>query len=124
MKDSFWDLVLAGLALLLLFGDGIPQLPISPTKPDAAIYVYEKDDGSVPPAVAAALDKLKRQGMAAEPFEEDTPDEGGAVPEQYIIALEAARKEGLPCLVIAAGEHVVRTVKDPRTEEAVLEAAK
>jgi hypothetical protein len=46
------------------------------------------------------------------------------VPRQYQVALKAAREAGLPCLVVTAGDVVLRVLKSPTTEDQVLEAAK
>lgn len=118
--------------------------PADPTQPDppptkpppvttAGLHVtlvYEKDQGPVRPTVAAALAKLNQQAIDAgrspfaDEFEEDTVDGTGEVPDQFRLALDAARKAGLPALVVVAGGKLVRVVKDPRTEADVLEAVK
>jgi hypothetical protein len=51
-------------------------------------------------------------------------DGDGEVPDQYAAAIEAARKAGLPALVIMAGGKVLRVVKAPTTAEQVTEAVK
>lgn len=98
--------------------------PVSPDKTTAATYVYEKDDGGVPPPVGAALGELNAAGLRATTFEEDTTDGSGSVPDQYVVPLKAAREAGLPSLVVTAGQRVKRVVKAPTTKEQVLEAAK
>ena len=123
MRDKLAPLLMLAVGLWLLLGDGC-TLPIVVAKPTAATYIYEKDDTTVPPAIAAALDKLNTAGIRANIFEEDTTDGAGEVPDQYKLALPAAKAEGLPALVVEGGGRVLRTVKDPKTEEAVLEAAK
>lgn len=96
---------------------------VSPdTKATRATYVYEKDETAVPAGVLSALNKLNRLGVVATPFEADTIDGGGEVPDQYRVALAAAKEAGLPALVVQAGDQVLRTVKAPTTEEAVMEA--
>jgi hypothetical protein len=116
--------ILLAACLWLLFGGKLPEWNVlTPTKPTAVTYVYEKDNGSAPPPILAALDKLNRQGIFATPFEDDTLDGDGDVPDQYKVPLEAAHKEGLPSLVVTAGDKVLRVVKSPTTEEQVLEAA-
>jgi hypothetical protein len=110
------------VAWWLLSGGKLPS--VGPSKVTAATYVYEKDNGSVPPPVLAALDKLNRAGVMATTFEEDTTDADGKVPDQYAVALPAARTAGLPSLVVLAGDKVLRTVKAPTTEEQVTEAAR
>jgi hypothetical protein len=93
-------------------------------KPTAATYTIDDKQHSVPPPVAAALDKLNRQGILATVDEVDTTDGSGDVPDQYKVSRPAAIAAGLPALVVMSGEKVLRTVKDPRTEEAVMEAVK
>lgn len=130
-RNPLLDLGLSLLALWLLFGgqmqgcnvDWLPDL-VTPSKPDAAVYVYEKDDGSVPPPVLAALSTLNKQGIAATTFEDDTVDGSGEVPDQYRVPLAAAKEAGLPSLVVSGGGKVIRVAKAPKTEAEVLEAAK
>jgi hypothetical protein len=106
--------------------------PPSVNKPTRAVYVYEKDSGAVPPQVAGALNVLNRQaleagsGFVADEFEDDTVDGTGQVPDQFKVALETARKpeNGLPCLVVLAGDKVIRTVKSPKTARDIEEAVK
>ncbi len=89
----------------------------------AAVYVYEKDDGAVPPFVTVAINKLNRERkVVATLLEADTTDGTGDVPDQYRQALEAARKAGLPAVVALAGQTVLRVTPAPATEAAVMEA--
>jgi hypothetical protein len=120
-----FDWLLAAVVVwLLLQGSGAMQGCGASAKVTAVVYVYEKDQGSVPPPVLSALDKLNRQGITATSFEDDSTDGTGDVPDQYKAALPAAREAGLPSLVVSAGERVLRTVKGPTTEEQVIESAK
>lgn len=116
----------------VVIGDALPVPPPTPPGPvpnpakvTAATFVYEKDQHVVPPPVLAALNKLNRErGIVATVFDKDVTDGGGEVPDQYRIALDAAKKVGLPALVVMTGSIVLRVVKDPKTEQTVLEAAK
>lgn len=100
----------------------IPWLPVL-TKATAATYVYEKDQHAIPAPVLAALDKLNRERkIVATVFEQDTKDGTGETPEQYEVPLAAATNAGLPALVATNGSKVLRVVKNPQTEAAVLEA--
>lgn len=119
------------LAVLLLLvagwqavsgGGGLP-IP-GATKPTAVTYVYEKDDTTVPNAVLAALDKLNRQGINAANIDKDIVDGASEVPDQFKVAIAAAKEAGLPALVATTGDRVVRIVKDPKTEEDVLQVAR
>lgn len=96
------------------------------TKPTAVTYVYEKDQQPVPRPVQAALNKLHAAGggVVASLFEDDSTNGGGTVPQQYQVPLKAAREAGLPCLVVTAGDVVLRVLKSPTTEAEVLEASK
>lgn len=122
-----------GLGLWLVFNTNpMPPGPSpttttkpSPNKATAATFVYEKDLHAIPPAVLGALNKLNRElGIIATVFEQDTVDGGGQVPEQYKVALAAAKEVGLPALVVLSGQKVLRVVKDPKTAEQVEEAVK
>lgn len=108
-----------------------PTKPVEPptvdpaTTPTAAIYVYEKDETAVPSAVRSALNRLNRERkILATEFEDDTIDDSGSTPAQYTIPLAAARKAGLPALVVMAGSEVLSVTLAPTTEEQVLEAVK
>lgn len=107
-----------------------PQPPpvVDPTtKPTAVTYVYEKDQGGVPGHVSTALNKINRDSgfkIVASIFEDDNTTGKSTVPAQYKAAYDAAKKEGLPVIVVTAGDKVLRTVKAPKTEQEILEAAK
>lgn len=109
-------LMLLALAWFLLSGGA------GGGKPDAFTYFYEKDQGEVPAAIAAALDTLNTKGVLASKFDQDTVDGGGEVPEQYKVPLEAAKKVGLPAGVSSRGKKVVKATKSP-TPEQILEVA-
>lgn len=103
-----------------------PRPAVEPVKPkaDTAVYVYEKDDTAIPSEVKAAMNVLnKRQGFTASFYEDDTPDGTGDVPEQFKVALKAAKDAGLPALVIQGGGTVLKVVTNPHTQSDVLEAA-
>lgn len=108
-----------------------PSVPVEPAPPvtpndkiTTVTYVYEKDETAIPSAVHAALNRLNRErGIVATVFEKDTFDGDDQIPEQYKAARVAALDKGLPCLVVLAGDKVVRTAKAPTTEAEVLEAA-
>jgi hypothetical protein len=90
-----------------------------------ATYVYDKDVNSVPKPVAGALNKINAGGkIVADEFEIHTTSGSGQTPAQYAKIKEAALKEGLPCLVVMAGQTVHKIVKAPTTEEQVMEALK
>jgi hypothetical protein len=109
-----------------------PDTPVTPpvdpnTKVTAVTYVYEKDQSGIPNHVSTALNKINRDSgfkIVATIFEDDSTNGPGNVPAQYKAAYEAAKKEGLPVVVVTAGGKVVRSVKAPKTEQEILEAAK
>jgi hypothetical protein len=113
--------IAAGLLLLTL-----PRVEwgrVAPSAADAAVYVYEKDDGAVPAYVTVAVNRLNRERkVVATLLEADTTDGTGDVPDQYQAALDAARKAGLPAVVALAGRTVLRVTPKPGSEAAVMEA--
>ena len=114
--------LLAAVLLLLTSGKGCVVPVIAPAKATAATYVFEKDSTGIPGAVLSAINKLNRRGITATNHEVDTVDGSGEIPDQYKVPVAAAKVAGLPSLVVTAGEKVLAVVKDPKTEEAVLEA--
>jgi hypothetical protein len=91
----------------------------APSKATAAVYVYEKSRGGIPPHVGSAIGKLNERDILATTHE----DGPGVLPKQYEFAVPAAREAGLPSFVTMAGDRsVVKVVKSPATEQAVLEA--
>lgn len=111
---------------------GPPPIDTPPltTKVTGATFIYEKDSHVVPKAVLSALNKLNREKkILATIMEADTTDGTGQVPEQYKVALAAAKQKGLPCLVVTAGggsfgpgDKVLTIVPNPKTEADVLKA--
>lgn len=104
-----------------------PPLPPAPDSPKATavVYVFEKDQTVVPNAVRVALDRLNRDSsrkIRATVFEDDMVNGDDDVPDQYKAPLEAARKLGLPALVVMAGDKVLVAKQNPLTVEAVMEA--
>jgi hypothetical protein len=135
VEIEYWKVAALLVAFLLISGGGfrlpslpdwkLPGWPSLVTKVTSAVYVYEKDSGGVPPFVGAAIGKLNDRGIIAATHEDDATNKTGGVPKQYEFAVPAARTGGLPSIVtMAADRSVIKTIKDPRTEEAVLEAVK
>jgi hypothetical protein len=116
--------VLLGAAWWHLTGGKLPDVlnPAPTVKATSIHLIYEKDEHNIPSPVLAALNQLNRRGIVATTFDDDVVDGTGEVPAQYKIALEESRKSGLPVLVVQAGDEVVKVVKNPTTEQAVLEA--
>ena len=112
--------VLIAAGLFVMFGvPDVSQIPwlrtvvVAPAEVTACVLVYEKDDHAIAPDIRAALNTLNRRGILATVLEADTVAGDGQVPTQYRLPLEAARKAGLPCLVVMAGETVLRAVANP-----------
>jgi hypothetical protein len=116
---TFQKLVIL-LVVWLLLNKGITSPTLSPGKADRVTYVYEKGDTAIPSPVESAIDKLNQRNILATKHEVDTKNGPGEVPAQYKIAVAAAKE--LPSLVVQAGEKVLKVVKDPKTEEDVLQA--
>lgn len=98
-----------------------------PSKVTRVTYVYEKDHTIIPRPVALALQRINAESggsVIASEVEDDVVDGEGQIPDQYAIAIEAARKAGLPSLVVQSGATVLRVVAAPVTEQSVMEAAK
>jgi hypothetical protein len=102
--------------------------PVDPnTKVSTVTYFYEKDETQVPSYVSTALNKINRDSafkIVAAIFEDDSTNGGNNVPSQYKTAYEAAKKAGLPAVVVTAGDVVLKTIKAPKTESEIVEAAK
>lgn len=123
--------VVALLVLFLLqvgvkYGPDIVPPVLTNDKVDRVTYVYEKDDGGVPPQIAKAMMDMNAVGIVATEFEDDTVDGDGQVPDQHKVADTAAKDVGQPCLVSQAGEKVIRVIKTTKatTYEQAMEAAK
>ncbi len=116
--------VAAGLLLaLLLYSSQNQGCTISPPSRNVTqiTYVYEKDQGAVPPAVTYALRQVNETTqVAATAFEKDQRDGDGQIPDQYQVALAAATEAGMPCLVVQVGDDVWEIVDNPQAEDDVL----
>lgn len=106
-----------------------PAIALPGSKLTAAVYVYEKDQGEVPPGVKVGLNRLNRDKMPANAtsdfkafgFEQNSTD-GYETPEQCKIPLAEAKKVGLPAFVVMAGDKAHKVKKSPKTEAEILEA--
>lgn len=107
--------------------DPNPDQPLPNNRVSRVTYVWDEDKSAVPHLVAKALQRLNADfpgSLVASEFEDSTVDGTGDVPEQYKVALEAARKAGLPALVIQSGSTVLRVITNPKTEQDVQDAVK
>ena len=115
-------ILLLGVILALTSGGGADILPSN--KATAAVYVYEKDTTAVPSGVQGGINRIKRElGLAASVVDDDVTDGAGHIPEQYAVAIPAAREHGLPCLVVLVDDDVLKIV-EVQTEEDVMEAVR
>lgn len=119
--------VLLACGLLLLAGPLPPWngrgAAVTQTAATAAVYVYEKDAGGVPPGVTVGLERLNRERqIVANLLEADTTNGTGQVPAQFRAALAAAKIRGLPCLVVLSGSAIVSVVPAPTTAEQIVGA--
>ena len=124
-RNPYATFVVLAFAGWLMFGGdvgGCNLNPLAPAKVDRVTYVHNEKD-VLPSGVMAALNELNAKGILATSFPDDTTDGNGEVPDQYKIALPAAKASGIPSLVVQAGDKVLRTVKAPKTKAQVLEAA-
>lgn len=121
LKPLDYLVALLILSTMLVPWDGCGV--VAPTKATAVVYTFEKDQTAVPSAVRAAINTLNRRGIVATEDEVDSTDGDAQVPDQYKVSRPAAVAAGLPALVVLAGDKVLKVVKDPRTDAAVLEAA-
>lgn len=121
-----WLFIIGGLIMAF----GLPDLPeisswvVVESATDRAVVVYEKDEHVITSEVKAALNELNRSGIQATLFEVDSKDGDGDVPEQYKLPLEAAKKAGLPAMVVMGGGKVLRVVTMPKTKAQVDEAVR
>lgn len=116
MRRDFRPLILIVLAVLVLMRSTSGGGVISPGTTTQVTYVYEKDQSSPPRAVQAALRALNEAGILATALDDDARTGEGEVPEQYKVALEAAKGK-LPCLVIQAGDKVLKVIEKPTAED-------
>ncbi len=100
-----------------------PSTPGPVIKGSQITYVYEKDDGAVPPHIYGALQTLATKVSLASTFEEDTVDGSGETPDQFKLPLAEAKKEGLPALVYTKDSAVIKVIKAPKTEAEALSIA-
>jgi len=102
-------------------GPDAPPVVDPATKPTAAYYIFEKDDGPVPPPVQTGLDRLLREKkIDARSIEQHVTDGTDRTPEAFKAPIEAAKRAGLPALVVLAGSEILSVTKSPTTEEAIL----
>lgn len=85
-------LLLLIVAWYFIQGPGAGAFPLGPNKITAVAYVYERNDNPVPDGVEGALQAIEIPGVIIE-------DDGNITP-RWQGAYDAAKKAGLPCLVL------------------------
>lgn len=90
--------------------------------PTLVAYIYESNETRPAPHVAEALRKVRERGIDTASTDDDVQDGDGNTPEFVKPAIKAARKHGLPALVILANEQVLSVSDVPATVEGILEA--
>lgn len=111
MKAIDWMLLCA--VLVFIFGGGV-QSP-----PDKAVIVYESAEYTVPPFVPATLSD---SGITSRVVDQDVVTGENETPADVAAAINAAKKNGLPAVVLLRGDTVVDVFSVPETAEALREA--
>ena len=110
MKPIDYLLILA--VLVFVFSGSV--LP-----PDKAVLVYESEGYTPPAGVAAALSE---SGLDTRVVDQDVVTGDGKTPADVAPAINAAKKHGLPAVVLLRGGVVVDVFSVPETAEALREA--
>ena len=113
------------ILLMVLIRSGGCTLPniIAPENVVAGTYYYEQRTGDPTPEVTKAIDKLNARDITADMQDIDAVVENGKVKKQYEITYPEAKKAGVPVWVTRSETKVLSVVKDPKTEEDILETA-
>jgi hypothetical protein len=112
MKAIDWLLVCAVLVFVFGGGGGL-QL-----QPDKAVIVYESAEYTVPPFIA---DTLQQSGIDARVVDQHVVTGEGKTPADVAPAIEAAKKNGLPRLVLMRGNKVAGCYAVPQNENELKE---
>ena len=116
MKLTDYFIVL--LLLVFAFGGNFSS------SPDAVAIVYESETTTPAPYVLGAINQLSQDGYSVRMIDDDTTTGQNEQPGVIGLAVQAARKSGLPALVLISGGKVI-TAKDlPATKADILEAVR
>jgi len=124
MQPDYRLLILIVMAVLVMMRttEDPSNPPVNPPGTVTQVtFIYEKDDSVPPRAVQDALRDLNEADILASAIDKDVSNGQGDMPEQYKIALDAAAGK-LPCLVVQAGDKILRVIEDPTAKD-VEEAA-
>lgn len=115
-------LIVVGLLAYLLWQAQSTVVPAD--VPIRVTYVYEASSTAIPPGVEVAFNKLNRQEdrKIIARLLEDPTDSGGPVAEEDKVPLAAAKEAGLPAIVVVVNGAAVKVVKNPTTEQQVMES--
>ena len=116
--------ILIAVVVLLFIQWNRDRTPDAPpnAKIDRVTYVYEQTENSVPAEVLVALKQLNEKDIVATAIDQNVQNGIGETPQQYVVAVAAAKDAGLPALVVQSGDDVSQVVPDPQTTADVLEA--
>jgi len=134
MKDRWFDLVLAAVALFFLTGGKLPVWnPIEPTpSPDSKIVImlYESQHGPLPPYALGAAGELDAAGWTVRPTEDDQLTGEDQIPDwlkpvitqgREIMGGQQDEQQVDDALIIVSGSRV-RAMKMPTSKPGILEA--
>lgn len=129
-QNNVAGLIVLGVLLYLMFGNNLKcdSLPIptpgpEPSQVTRVTYVYEKNEGGVPPGVSFALREINEAGeVIAAAIEQDITDASGSTPPQHSNAVTVAKRVGLPVLIVEGSGGTVLGFAKVTNEEQVREA--
>ena len=112
-------LALLAIAWLSKHGGVAPLASI-----DQCCIIYETGESALRPHVVAAVREIANSGIDVYMGDDDVVTGDGDVPERLAKAIEAARANGMPALVLLANGEVRQAMDLPESKEAILEAVK
>lgn len=89
-----------------------------PSRATTVWFVYESEDMSLPPYVIGSFAPLNELGLEVRAVDVDVHD-GNDMAD--IAALDAAKKFGLPAMVLTSGDAVQRTISFPSSLDDILD---
>lgn len=98
-----------------------PPPPVVDTKSLVSI-VYESSEMPVPRQVHNARFELEAKGYECRVVDADVVTGLGTVPVHMRVAIEAARSQGLPALIVTNGDKVLRKMALPATDVEIVKA--
>ena len=120
-------LALLAIAWVVRSADSVPTVPPDTpveVKTDLAAVVYESEEMSLAPYVIGAANEIGASGIEVRLIDDDVTTGNDNQPAQVKLAIEAARANGLPALVVMGGGKVLRVVDLPTSKEAIVGAVR